>query len=61
LLERTTPRIDEQAACAGCGATICWDEVFGWTHVSAALQVDQREPLRSPRCVARPVQDDGNG
>jgi hypothetical protein len=30
-VESVTPRIDSEQRCR-CGATVVWDEVYGWLH-----------------------------
>jgi hypothetical protein len=33
VVESVTPRIDSERRCR-CGATVVWDEVYGWLHTA---------------------------
>ncbi|MGC9670785.1 hypothetical protein ACNTMW_30085 [Planosporangium sp. 12N6] len=36
VLESVTPRIDSERRCR-CGATVVWDEVYGWLHAAGRV------------------------
>ncbi|HEV7896402.1 MAG TPA: hypothetical protein VGP31_00950 [Planosporangium sp.] len=37
VTESVTPRIDSERWCR-CGATVVWDEVYGWLHAPGGVR-----------------------